>query len=430
VKNYAYKLSGEIGVRILSTVFLLVLARNVGAADFGAYSTAFAFAAVFMIFIDLGTNPILTREIVHYPAKRPQIIAAGNFLKTMTALIMLLALWATTELSNFAPEKAQLIHWFGWVTIGTAFIEYLSAIFTGYEQMGVEAVLKVISKSIVIFAALAALMHTHAVLPTVKVMGIFSIVSTIIGAALIRYRIGAFGFRADWRYLQKLLRQSMPIFGSMAFLHLYDSQDILILNYFKIEDHNIGLFALAGKIIDVFKIFPVLLASTFFPSLARQAHVSRSAFFVRARELFAYAIFGLPLLTGAAYIFAPTIIQTLYGKTYLDAVPALRLLLFGFLMMAFNLILLQLLIALVKEKQLFLGSALVCSSNIAFSALLVPKYGILGTGYSLILSELIYLAVQVYMVKKAYDLFSVDHTENRKGVGRSTGDVFDYHSDV
>src|SRR5207237_1101766 len=162
-------------------------------------------------------------------------------------------------------------------------------IFTGLEQMGVEAVLKVISKAIVIIAALAALAHTHALFPTVKVMGLFSILSIIIGAILIHHRIGTFGFRADLPYLRRLLIQSLPIFGSWSFLTLYDSQDILILNYFKIADAQIGLFALAIKIIDVLKIFPVLLVSTFFPSLARHAHQSREAFKDRAWRLFIYS---------------------------------------------------------------------------------------------------------------------------------------------
>src|SRR5437016_3278274 len=98
MKNYAYKLAGEFGVRLLSTIFMLVLARAVGASDFGIYSTAFAFASVFSILIDLGTNPIITREIARHPHKRPQIIASVNFLKTITAVIMLLSLWLVTGL--------------------------------------------------------------------------------------------------------------------------------------------------------------------------------------------------------------------------------------------------------------------------------------------------------------------------------------------
>jgi O-antigen/teichoic acid export membrane protein/GT2 family glycosyltransferase len=403
MKNYAYKLAGEIGVRLLSTIFLLVLARLVGSAQFGVYSTAFAFASVFLIFVDLGTNPIVTREIARAPDRRGQIVEAVNFLKALTAAFMLLCLWACVYAIKISPDKTRLIHWFGWVVIGTAFTEYYSAVLTGVERMGSEAVLKIVTKGVVILAALLVLLKTHDLYQTVRTMGAFSIVSILAGALILRSRIGSFGFRPDWPYLKGLLKLSLPIFGSLAFLVMYDSQDILILNYFKVADHNIGLFALAVKIIDVLKIFPVLLASTFFPSLARHAHLSRKSFVRRSHELFVYAGIGFPILTAGIYALAPTLIQALYGRPFLEAVPALRWLLLGFLLMAFNIILLQLLIALDREKESLLGSALVCLSNLGLSALWVPRFGILGTCYALLASEVLYLIAQSYLVVRAYE---------------------------
>src|SRR5258708_7807870 len=107
MKNYAYKLAGEFGARLLSTVFLLLLARIVGAAEFGVYATAFAFASVFMILVDLGTNSILTREIARRPHERARIISSLNFLKIITSVAMLLCLWIATGLLHMDPDKAR-----------------------------------------------------------------------------------------------------------------------------------------------------------------------------------------------------------------------------------------------------------------------------------------------------------------------------------
>ena len=419
MKNYAYKLVGEIGARLLSTVFLLVMARIVGIADFGVYSTAFAFATVFSILIDLGTNPLVTREIARYPDKRPRIIASVNALKFMTSAVMLGCLWIVTVAVGLPAEKAQLVHWLGWVVIGTAFTEYLSAVFTGLEQMGMEAVLKIVGKGVVITAALVTLLMTRQMFPAIQVMAVFSIVSIGVGILLVRTRLGAFGFHLDGPYLRHLLARSMPIFGSWAFLILYGSQGILVLNFFKISDHAIGLFALAAKILDVVKVLPVLLASTFFPSLSRQAHLSRSAFQRRARELIRYAAVGFPLLAMGGYAAAPLLLQALYGPTYQEAVPVLRLLLVGFLPMAFNLILLHVLIALDKEKESFFASALLCLSNLVLSAAWVPSFGMLGACYALIASEILNLMVQAYLIKKAYDDWTVEAPSKIPDVNRA-----------
>jgi O-antigen/teichoic acid export membrane protein len=401
-RNYAYKLIGEGGVRLLSTVFLLILARIVGASEFGIYSTAFAVATVFAILVDLGVNPIVTREIARRPDKRPQIVAAVNFLKTSMALVMWLLLWVSTDLVHMSGERARLVHWFGWVAVGTASTEYFSAILTGVERMASEALVKVASKSVVIVAALIVLFQTHDVFSTVRAMGLFSILSIAVGAGILRYRLGAFGFDWDAPYLRELLGQSFPVFGSMALLILYDSQDILLLNYFRVSDRDIGLFAMALKIIDVMKVLPVLLASTYLPSLSRHARLSLKDFFERAKDLLWRAGIAFPLLAALIAVFSPQIIHLLYGSGYAAAVPVLRWLLIGFLVMSLNMILMQVLIAMDKEQQLLIGSGLLCVSHFAACAGLIPRYGIMGACYALIISEVIYLTAQGYLVLRVY----------------------------
>src|SRR5437763_19185 len=155
---------------------------------------------------------------------------------------------------------------------------------------------------------------------------------------------------------------------------------------------------------------PILQSCTFLPSLARHAHSSAKAFHERARELLISAGVGFPLLTAVTYGVAPIVIQTLYGPGYLAAVPALRILLIGFLIMAFNLVLQQVLIALDKERQSLAGSVLVCLSNLIVSALLIPRFGILGTCYALIISELLYLGAQIYLLRCAYRSLKTEPT--------------------
>jgi FkbM family methyltransferase len=402
MKNYFYKLSGETGVRLLSMIYLLVLARTVGATEFGVYSSAFAFASIFAILIDLGTNPFITREIARYPHKRSDIIASINFLKIMATAVMMICLWVATQNLGWAPEKVRLAQWLGCVVAGTAFAEYLSAIFTGVEKMGTEAVLKVIGKGVVIAASLAALVLTQDMVLSVKVMAIFSIVSVLVCIGISRWQLGSFGFHFNSAYLSELLRRSLPIGGALAFLILYGSQGILILNYFKILDNDIGLYAGAIKVIDVLKVLPVLLASTFFPSLSRHAQISKPIFHERVRELMGYAALGFPALAIIVIAYAPTVIHLLYGSAYAESVHVLRLLLIGFIVMSFNLVLIHILLALDKEKEAFYSTAALSLSNFIANLFLIPSYGINGTGYALIISEAVYLGIQLWFIRAAY----------------------------
>jgi O-antigen/teichoic acid export membrane protein len=145
-------------------------------------------------------------------------------------------------------------------------------------------------------------------------------------------------------------------------------------------------------------LLPVLLASTFLPSLSRDAHVSLNVFFEHAGELIRNAGIGFSLLAAALYIFSSGTLHLLYGDGYSAAVPVLRCLLIGFLVMSFNLILMHVLIALDKEKQLVGVAGLLCASHIAACALLIPRHGIMGACYALIIGEVIYLAAQSFLI--------------------------------
>jgi O-antigen/teichoic acid export membrane protein len=399
MKNYIYKLCGEFGLRIFSTAFLLVLARTVGTDEFGLYASASAFASIFMIFVDLGLNPIVTREIARDPAKRSEIVASVNALKTVTALGMLVALAVVPQLLGMPAEKSQIIHWLGWFVVGTAFIDYLSAIFTGLEQMKAEAVLKVISKAIVILTGLIVLVNTRSLLLTVQALAVASVISIIVGAVLVRSRLGTFGFRWNGSYVGALLKLSFPIFGSWAFLVLYDSLHVLMLNLFKTPNESVGLFAAALKIVDVIKIFPILLAGAYFPSLSRLARNDLDAFHRQTREILRYAFVGLPILVGGTYFFAPRILGLLYGPQYLGATSFLRLLLVGFLFLSFNQIAVHWLLALDRERQALYGSVSLCLSSIIFNVLLVQRFGVPGTCYAFVFSNVVHLVVLLFFAR-------------------------------
>ena len=153
-----------------------------------------------------------------------------------------------------------------------------------------------------------------------------AVLSIIVGSLILFFRFGRFGLAFDPPWMRVLLRSSAPLFGAVVFWLLYDNQDILLLNYFKVPDDQIGLFAAAIKIIDVLKVLPVLLTSVSFPILARLAS-QPDAFRQKARSLIGWTLASFPLIVGGMYVLSPWVIQLLYGHAYIQATPLLRTLL-------------------------------------------------------------------------------------------------------
>src|SRR4029077_4500828 len=96
---------GEAGLRLTSTLFVLLLARTIGPGSFGLYSTAMAYAAFCAVFVDLGTNSILTREIARRPQDRVLIAKTSQLLKIIASIVSWFLLWGVTYLLHFAPPE-------------------------------------------------------------------------------------------------------------------------------------------------------------------------------------------------------------------------------------------------------------------------------------------------------------------------------------
>src|SRR4030067_870940 len=88
-RNATFKVLGEAGGRLGGMFFYILFARWLGAQDFGRYSFAFSYAALFAIVVDLGTNSIITRELARNRSRTSDFVPMLNALKTFSSLLTL-----------------------------------------------------------------------------------------------------------------------------------------------------------------------------------------------------------------------------------------------------------------------------------------------------------------------------------------------------
>jgi O-antigen/teichoic acid export membrane protein len=404
-RNLVFKLTGEAGVRLLSTVFVLMLARILGVAEFGQYATAFAFVTLFSLLSDLGLNAIVTREVARRLADRPAVIAAANAIKLIasvgTWVVIHLVARRFTRLEAVPPD---LIDVMAVVGISNSMTDYFAALLSGKEEMGWEAVLKITCRCISLGSALIVLFWTHSLFPTMVTAATASIVSLAVASGFIRARFGWFAVRADWTTMKRLLIQSIPVFGSVVFWVLYDNQNILLLKYFRESDTAIGHFAAASKIIDVLKVLPFLLVGAFYPRLSRLSDLDQLVF--QTRRLIKLALLSAGAIVIVLGLLSPQLIVLLYGPKFEPAAHFLRIMLGAYFFIAFNQILLNVFLVRDHERQLLAGAVYACVVNILIACFLIPRFGAAGACYSLLASQTLYLLFQARLVRHLMpDLF-------------------------
>lgn len=398
-QKFAQKVIGEGGLRATSTLFVLALARTVGAQGFGLYSTALAYAALCGIFVDLGTNSILTREIARHPEKRILVAKTSHLLKIIAAFAAWMMLILIARLFNLASEQRYMTLALGIVVIGQALTDYFCALLNGIEEMGWEAALKVVSRILGLslgFISLALHQSLHAVVTS---MAFGTIAGYGISVWIVRRRFKSFGIGLNRPFLKYLIFSSMPLFGSVIFWNLYDAQDVLLLSHFHFSLSEIGFFSAAMKILEVARVYPVLMLGVFFPMLAKLHLADPLKFRTKSRRLLAFMTGSLILFAALIYATAPWLIPLLYHADFTPAVQILRLLLPALVAIGINHAQVQMLIALNRERKLLAGALLVCGSNLLLAWLLLPRYGIPGTCYALLGSEMIYFFFLRYAMR-------------------------------
>jgi len=106
-RTSAWVLLGKGVERAVRLVVIVVLARLLDPAGFGAYSVAFAFAEVFAVFTDLGLNAILVRELAKDREEAPRLLGAGVLLKLLFFFRILLS-FVTVKMIHEARDFPAL----------------------------------------------------------------------------------------------------------------------------------------------------------------------------------------------------------------------------------------------------------------------------------------------------------------------------------
>jgi O-antigen/teichoic acid export membrane protein len=168
---------------------------------------------------------------------------------------------------------------------------------------------------------------------------------------------------------------------------------------------EVGWFAAAMKLIDVFRGVPVLIAGAFFPVLSNFARTDPAHFARLARFLMRWiASVALPLATGTAILAGP-IVAFIYGADFSPSARVLTIAVWAAVGIFANHVFINLLVALDMQKKTIVGAALAAGTNLVLILVLVPWGGLAGAAAALPLSEAVHLAINAYFTHKRVTVF-------------------------
>lgn len=395
IKNTIWLSVGEMGTRIIKLILFIYAARILSVSEWGAFSYAFALIGVFAVFSDIGLNSILIREVARKSEKIPTLISSGFFLKIGLSLISSICLILFTLITGKDSVK-ELAVVLALLLFIDSIKEFGFSLNRATEKMEKEAIIKIVSASILILASGLALHYS----PTARSLTTGYIFGSAIGSTLlfisIKKLLTHISFSIKKEDMLSLLKESLPLGIVAIFSTITISTDTIILGFFK-DITEVGYYTAAQKPFQVLLVLPYLISVATLPILSRVAQTDAKRFTLLLKKITSISAVVVAIPAVIFIVFAPIIITQLFGTTYTTAIPLLQIIAFSAVAIIPSVFFSNALIAKGKQKLLitfFIGSSII---NLSLSFILIPLYGMYGAAITYTATQML---TSIYCINK------------------------------
>ena len=361
------------------------VARYLGPAQFGLFSYAVAFAALFSSIAKLGLDSIMVRDLVREPAQRDIYMGTAFWLKLAGSLAMLGVIGIALQLTTSDSTTRLYI-----------FIIASGAIFQPFEVVDFYFQSKVLSKFVSICKLIQLTISSLIKIFLIYIdSGLFwfvivSLIDQITLAATLylayRYqKIGMYFKHFNRHVAKKLLIDSWPLVLSGLAVMIYMRTDQIMIKEM-LGEKEVGLYSAATRISEIWYFVPILITNSIFPAILNVKKNSPKYLF-RLRVLFSVLVWiGILVAAITAFIYDWLIIF-LYGQDYQQAGQVLMIHIWGGIFVALGAASGSWFVSENLQRYALYRTLLGASVNIALNFVLIPKYGILGAAIGTVVAQ-------------------------------------------
>jgi O-antigen/teichoic acid export membrane protein len=393
--NASYRSIAEIGGKLASFVLYVVMARKLGASDFGVFSFCLTFVTLVTVPAAFGQDSLLTREVSRDPEKAGPYFANTIGLKLGLSLPILGL--AVAGLALFSSRQTAIVSLLlGLGTVAQLLMNTCFGIFQAFERLGPVAIVTVLQRLLTAALGITLLYLGAGVVTVSTVFLISGLLGLILAVALVFTSFVRARFRIDLSSWKGLMWAALPIgLGAIGALILFRIDTVMLAIYKPAT--VVGNYSAAYRLLEATLFLGWAISAAVFPVLARLKRDSEpSIAFVFERALKLAVATALPLGVGAA-VFAAPVIRMLYGPGYGSADTALRLLAPTIALYPLAYLANTVMIAQNRVASLGITYFLASLENILLNLVLIPRWSLngaaLGTSISQLLIAVVFITI-------------------------------------
>lgn len=373
-------------LRMLSGLFVGVwVARYLGPEQFGIYSYALAFTAIFAGIAKLGLDSIIVRELINHPEKSRAYLGTGFWLKFMGAFLVIGLIISILPFTNNDPSTKIfiLIIAFGLVFQSFEVVEFL------FQS---KVLAKNISISKIIQLSLSSIFKIYLVFSAAEL--IWFVVVILFDALVLalcyffasrKQEIFSFYKKFDLAIAGMLLKDSWPLILASIVTMIYMRIDQIMIKEM-LSEYDVGIYSASVRLSEAFYFIPTVITASLFPAILNSKNKDEKLYKKRLNSLYTMLVWIAIAIALVITLFRDELIMLLYGKAYHETGVLLMIhswaSIFVFLGVANG----YWFIAENLQRYILLNTCIGAFLNVGLNLVFLSKFGVIGAAYSTIIS--------------------------------------------
>ena len=351
------------------------VARYLGPEQFGLFSYALAFVALFTPLSALGLEDIVIRDIVREPECKDQTLGTAFLLMSVGGVLAFLV--TTLCILALRPDDS-LSHWMvGIIALGSVLQSFSVIDFWFHSQ--VQAKYLVIAKNIAFLLCSVlkiALILFRAPLVAFAWAYTLELVAIAIGLTIV-YNIRGHSLRkwqASAKRAKTLLKDSWPLLFSGVVIMVYLRIDQVMLGEMA-GSEEVGIYSVAVRLAEIWMFIPMAIFLSVFPAIVEARSTSEDLMYGRLQQLYNLMAFLAYSVAIPVTLLSNWLVGTLFGDAYTRAGSMLAVLIWANVFTSLEIARSASLSSMNWTRLLFVTVLLGGIVNIALNYLLIPRFG-------------------------------------------------------
>ncbi|WP_339784494.1 oligosaccharide flippase family protein [uncultured Imperialibacter sp.] len=396
VHNFGFLFSIQASNILISVVTIPLVVGAIGVEQLGLVDLSLSIVYTLNIIVSYGYNLSAPREVaINFADKEELSKIFSRVLLSKLVLaggVGLLLVLATQNLGEFNRNSTILLFSAAVLLAEALFPHWLAQ---GLEKMHILSIGNLVSK-----VTYLGLIFWLVKSPEESFLVNFLLGISGVGAnsLLLVYIVKYWGIsfkRVSFHEIWVSLTDNFYLFLSSIAGYISINSGIIILSFF-VTDYMLGAYSLADRVVRVLRIVPTIVIQAIYPRASRLYVTDKQEFNSFLRKSYILALIACLLVSLAAFLFSPIIVEVLAREHLTESIKVLKILAFVPFFASLNIANMILVLVSDNRKVLVKGTWVSFCVMVVICVGLSYRYGALGLASGLLLTELLIFTVQFY----------------------------------